>query len=221
MWSTHVDIYCERTDPGFWAEPVNALTNLAFLVAAAVALVEWRRTAARDWAVLVLIIIVAVIGLGSFAFHTLATRGAALLDVIPIAIFIYSYLLFALRRYFALPWIWTILALAAFALVSFATRRLLPPDFLNGSVTYLPALGALVIIGFLIPDPARRRTVLLAAGVFIVSVFFRSIDQAVCQALLLGTHFLWHLLNGCLLYILLRAAMIVPAQPPDERSVEA
>jgi hypothetical protein len=30
-----VDIYCERIDPGFWAEPVNALTNLAFLLAAA------------------------------------------------------------------------------------------------------------------------------------------------------------------------------------------
>ena len=29
-----VDLYCERTSPVFWAEPVNALTNLAFFLAA-------------------------------------------------------------------------------------------------------------------------------------------------------------------------------------------
>ena len=29
-----VDHYCERTDPGIWAEPLNALTNLAFIIAA-------------------------------------------------------------------------------------------------------------------------------------------------------------------------------------------
>ncbi len=33
-WSRAVNSYCERTDPGFWSEPVNALTNAAFLVAA-------------------------------------------------------------------------------------------------------------------------------------------------------------------------------------------
>ena len=26
-----IDIYCERLDPSFWAEPINALTNLAFI----------------------------------------------------------------------------------------------------------------------------------------------------------------------------------------------
>ena len=29
-----IDLYCERTGPGLWAEPVNALTNLAFFAAA-------------------------------------------------------------------------------------------------------------------------------------------------------------------------------------------
>jgi len=30
-----VDLYCERTDPGFWSEPLNAASNAAFLLAAA------------------------------------------------------------------------------------------------------------------------------------------------------------------------------------------
>ena len=34
-----IDIYCERTGPGLLAEPVNAITNLAFLLAAAAC---WR-----------------------------------------------------------------------------------------------------------------------------------------------------------------------------------
>ncbi|TPK89584.1 hypothetical protein FJ567_30205 [Mesorhizobium sp. B2-4-16] len=30
---TPVDLYCERTGPGLWAEPANALTNPAFIAA--------------------------------------------------------------------------------------------------------------------------------------------------------------------------------------------
>lgn len=41
-WRSHIDAYCERIDPGFWSEPINALTNLAFLVAA---LWVWPRVA--------------------------------------------------------------------------------------------------------------------------------------------------------------------------------
>lgn len=36
MWQTlltPVDLYCERTGSGLWAEPANALTNLAFIAA--------------------------------------------------------------------------------------------------------------------------------------------------------------------------------------------
>jgi CHASE2 domain-containing sensor protein len=89
-WSEPLSLYCERVDASFWAEPVNALTNLAFLVAAGAAYAAWRGSEARDPFGLALIGVTVAIGLGSFAFHTLATRGAALLDVIPIAIFVYG-----------------------------------------------------------------------------------------------------------------------------------
>jgi hypothetical protein len=42
-WSTPIDLYCERADPSFWAEPVNALSNCAFLIAAAAAFAQWRQ----------------------------------------------------------------------------------------------------------------------------------------------------------------------------------
>ena len=34
-WTRQIDSYCERLGPDYWAEPVNALTNLAFVLAAA------------------------------------------------------------------------------------------------------------------------------------------------------------------------------------------
>jgi hypothetical protein len=43
--------------------------------------------------------------------------------------------------------------------------------------------------------------------VFLVSLTFRTVDNAVCSALPFGTHVVWHTLNGVLLTILLRAAI--------------
>ena len=63
-WGSAVDLYCERTDASFWAEPFNAVTNAAFLIAALVAFVQWRRGGANDWPVLALIAVTAVIGVG-------------------------------------------------------------------------------------------------------------------------------------------------------------
>ena len=94
-WHDPVMDYCERHDHGFWSEPLNAFTNVAFLMAAAAALVIWRRQQKADHPALALILLTAMIGTGSFVFHTVATRGVVLLDVIPIVIFIYGFFLLA------------------------------------------------------------------------------------------------------------------------------
>ncbi|MEP1931714.1 MAG: hypothetical protein ABJJ37_10590 [Roseibium sp.] len=40
--SDQVNNYCERLSPEFWSEPLNAVTNVAFIVAAVAAFVLWR-----------------------------------------------------------------------------------------------------------------------------------------------------------------------------------
>lgn len=211
-WSLPVDLYCERLDPSFWAEPVNAITNASFLIAAVVAFMQWRRgggeSGSKDWPVLALIVVTAAIGFGSFIFHTVATRGAALLDTTPIAVFIYGYLWLALRRFLGLSNGKAIGLVVAFGVLSFVEGALVPRGALNGSHAYLPAYAALVIVGWLAAEQAQRRLLLSAAMVFALSIFFRSIDQALCQTLPIGTHFLWHTLNGMVLYLLLRAAIV-------------
>lgn len=209
-WSTPVDLYCERLGPSFWAEPVNAFTNVSFLIAAVAAFLLWRRRGEDGRPVLALIAVTFAIGIGSFIFHTVATRGAALFDTVPIAVFIYGYLWLALRRFVGLS-AWTAPAVViAFGLLSYAEGLLVPRGALNGSHAYLPALAALLVVGWLTREAGPRRLLLSAAAVFAVSVVFRSIDQAVCAALPLGTHFLWHSLNGLVLYLLLRAALVAP-----------
>jgi hypothetical protein len=207
-WFEPINLYCERTGSSFWAEPVNALTNIAFLIAAAAAFVLWRRSEGRDPLTAGLIAVTVLIGIGSFAFHTLATRGAALLDVIPIALFVYLYLYLALRQFLNLPLGVAVSILAAFVVFSRTLSWVVPPNFLNGSHEYLPPLAALMIVGLLVKTDQTRRSILLAAAVFLISLVFRTIDKAMCSSFPIGTHFIWHVLNAIVLYILLRTAAL-------------
>jgi hypothetical protein len=207
MWSEPIDLYCERLDPSFWAEPVNALSNVAFLLAAWAAFLEWRKVGGGDRIILALIVIVAVVGVGSFTFHTVATRGAMMLDVGPIGVFIYSYFLFALRRFLLLSWPVALVIFAGFVALSFGLAAYVPRTFLNGSAGYFPALAALIVIGWLIRERAAGKALLIAAAAFIASLFFRIIDLDICGAFPTGTHFLWHILNAVVLYAVLRGAL--------------
>jgi aspartyl-tRNA(Asn)/glutamyl-tRNA(Gln) amidotransferase subunit C len=70
-WTRAIDGYCERTDPGYWSEPINAITNFAFLIAA---VVMWRRVRGQGMPLaMALVVILAAIGVGSYLYpHRLA-----------------------------------------------------------------------------------------------------------------------------------------------------
>jgi len=218
MWSTPIDLYCERVTPFFWAEPVNALSNIAFLIAAFVALDRWRRKAKGDGAILALIVVVATVGLGSFAFHTVATRAAMLLDITPIGIFIYGYFLLALRRFLGLSWPPALMLLIGFIVLSLGLASLVPRQVLNGSSGYLPVLAALTILGWILHGHKAGQAMMVGAGLFVVSLTFRIVDLDVCATWPLGTHFLWHLFNAAVLYTVLRGA-IAERQHPFSQEV--
>jgi len=48
---------------------------------------------------------------------------------------------------------------------------------------------------------------ILAVGLFFLSVSFRALDPVVCEALPIGTHFLWHTFNGLMLGVILAATI--------------
>ncbi|MEM8793042.1 MAG: hypothetical protein AAGE80_15590 [Pseudomonadota bacterium] len=103
-WTKQIDAYCERMSAEFWAEPVNALTNIAFIIAGIFCLIYARVMQKRDGAVTYLGALICVIGVGSFLFHTFATRWAALADTGPIMLFILSFFTVAMNRFLDLSW---------------------------------------------------------------------------------------------------------------------
>ena len=93
--------YCERIDDSFWAEPLNAVTNLVFLFVAAAqirALRQRGEPVSQTWDLWLLTGLLGAIGIGSFFWHTFATAWAELADVIPILLFLSLFLCSFLHR---------------------------------------------------------------------------------------------------------------------------
>ena len=202
------DLYCERTSPDFWAEPVNALTNICFLIAA---WFVWRR--AKDLhtdsrSIRLLLILMCCIGIGSFLFHTYATLWARILDVVPILLFQLVFLWFYCREVIRMRFMSTALSVVIYLALALVVRDYFV-HVLNGSMIYAPAMLLLLALGIyhLKTRRAEPYAVAAAAGVFAIAVTFRSIDTMFCSCFPLGTHFMWHILNPIALYLLMRGGM--------------
>ena len=197
-WNDSVDAYCERTGPELWSEPLNAATNLAFVL---VALWLWPRMRGLPLG-RAMCVALAVIGLGSGLFHTLATRWAGLADVLPILGFILLYVFAASRDFLGLrPWAAGVAVLGFFpyAAALVPLFRLVPG--LGSSAGYAPV--PLLILGYAAllrrRAPATARGLTLGAGLLVLSLAARTADGPLCPSLPFGTHFLWHLLNAAML----------------------
>ena len=196
-WQTPINAYCERLDPSFWSEPINAVTNLAFIIAA---LYVWPRSKGLPLAQ-ALTTILFIIGVGSFLFHTFATPWAALLDVAPIGAFILLYL-FAVHRDIIGLGLWKALGATAlffpFAAIIVPVLNMLPFFQISGFYWTVPIL----LTGYglaLHKTPGIRQGFLTGAAILAVSITARSLDDTLCNLLPIGTHFLWHILNGVML----------------------
>ena len=155
-WLQAVDIYCERSSSAFWAEPVNAATNLSFIAAALWAAATARARAVTSPTVWLLITLAALIGAGSFLFHTFATRWAELADTLPIWSFVAAFVLAAMHHIGGMAprkvaRIGAIIAIAAAASIFLASNEGTSPapDPLNGSGQYAPVLLALLVFAAL------------------------------------------------------------------------
>ena len=206
-WSDPLDVYCERLTADIWAEPLNALSNVAFAAAAVALLHLQRRLRARGEAlppdIRALPWLIWGVACCSFAFHTLAVRWIGWLDSLSILLFcavaIYSFLLHSTRIGPARA----ASAGLAFAFASFIASRLASPGTLNGSLAYLPNLLTLLAVTLYL---AKRgaiafRGFAFASVIFAIALVLRTFDLAWCNALPIGTHFLWHLLAGLLLWV--------------------
>jgi hypothetical protein len=205
-----MDTYCERCGPGFWAEPLNALSNVSFLIAAFFAWRSATRHQNLSPELRILIALAAVVGVGSFLFHTLATRWAQYLDIIPILLFQLDFIWLYARGQMGLNYTKSGLLLALL-LVS-ALPLLQIQHIMNGSLMYLPAW--MLLVGFAAWHIRHSKNepwhLMIAAVLLFVALTFRTIDQAVCDKLPYGTHFLWHLINGGTFFLVMQSLIVNP-----------
>ena len=206
---TPIVAYCERSGPGLWAEPLNAVTNLAFILAAASILTSDRGRAVDRWLLGGLML---AVGAGSGLFHTLAVRWASVADVVPIVCFVLFSLWFALVHVAVIGRVASACVVVIFVVASPFVASL-ASGVMGGSAAYLPAFLAIVAVAAV--QLARARPgggrLLLAAAVFAVSLAARMADRPFCAVFPPGTHFLWHFLNAGVLWLV--ASTILAAGP--------
>lgn len=205
-WNAPVDLYCERFDPGLFAEPLNAASNLAFVFAGLWLVSNLPRLTAPRAAPLHLHVLgglIVLIGICSAAFHVFATRWAQALDEGSIALFIHAFVICFAHDVLDVRWRFAWMAAPAFWAFGVIVSGHLHPAAFNGSVVYFPALAGIALMGLGLAMNRRAGAALFfaAAALFLVSIGLRSADLALCPHWVWGTHWAWHLLNAGLLML--------------------
>ncbi len=211
--------YCERCGPGLFDEPLNAASNVVFLLAAWAA---WRLAAReRRFSVgmRVLIGLSVGVGVGSALWHTFATPWALILDVVPIMLFQIAFLGLYGRRIARLHDTIVVAIIIVYVGVGLWLREY--REWLNGGLIYVPTLviGWAVGLHYYLSGRRERFVLLASAAAFCAALTARSIDLVICRQLPIGTHFLWHALNGLVVYLAMRALVVgLPITQPQFRN---
>lgn len=202
-------LYCERINNEYWAEPFNAITNVGFIICAIILVRVFKKYQGlikNKPVILMLIFLVFAIGIGSWLFHTHATRWAMLTDVIPIALFIILYTWHASRVFCEFS------RIGAGIVTGFViSAAILIPSVISGVPgAYIAAIAAMLGIGGYVRLMTNRgvgNRILFVAFVFMISLTFRQLDREVCAHMPIGTHFVWHILNSLVLFMLVHVSI--------------
>ena len=197
-WFETIDGYCERIDASFWSEPLNAVTNAVFLMAAIWVL---RREELNNKA-RALAFLLGMIGIASFLFHSVATAWAGALDVLFILLFTLLYIFVATEDFLGLPRRSALFVTLGYFPFSVVVDWLtLPLSVLGSTRIYIPILILIILYSLILYKkfPYLSRGLAMGALLLTISMFARSVDLPLCETIPTGTHFLWHVINAIML----------------------
>jgi hypothetical protein len=201
--------YCESPIFSYFFEPLNTITNLFFMIVGYILIVQLKKGGKLDSKAVYLSSLMILIGIGSFAWHFYRSNITLLADSIPIAVFVISYLYFYLAHITKKNIYRFLLFLGFFIYTPILTILLnsYPLElFGNGGAGYIAAISYFLLLQFYnyinsVPVISKSLLVIL---VFLISIFARQIDMYVCEWLGFGTHFIWHILNSLVLYLMVK-----------------
>ena len=198
-----MDFYCERTNEQIFNEPVNAISNIFFIIVS-LSLIKILRKNQSNKIYYIQPILIFFIGIGSFLFHLNPNIITLYSDVIPIFLFSLSFIFFFNRDVININNLNNaLLFLLFFFLFLFITPKL-NYEILNGSEFYFANYFFLTMytIWLYLKKSDFFQLLLLGFIFFNLSILLRSLDNHICEYFSIGTHFLWHFLNAYLLKIL-------------------
>ena len=225
-WFTPADLYCERLGAEFWAEPFNAVSNIVFIFASLWAWYSAVKRGKLDGIIILLCVLSASIGIGSFLFHTYANLWSSFADVIPIWTFIALYVVVSVIRItgksplrvggIAFGVIAIIIGIVWIMSSGSATQVEASTDPLNGTTQYTPAFIAVWVFAFITyrNNHEIMPWIVSAALVFTLSLVARILDFHLCGVFPTGTHFMWHILNGVMIALLLQGLIRIEQKVP-------
>ncbi|MBJ57641.1 MAG: hypothetical protein CMP24_05320 [Rickettsiales bacterium] len=212
--------YCERIIDGPYGEPLNSFTNIFFLIASILILKDSFKQKE-----LLLPLIVFFIGISSFAFHTFPTKLNSSLDVFFIVSFmvVYSYKIY--KNKFGFNKIISSTITVFFIASSYYLGYYLSTFLIGSSSYYIAIVFHLFLLSYLFKRKQNynKSSIYLyyATLVFSISLFFRFLDQIICPYLDTGTHFLWHIFNSIVLYLLIKFYLLTPNRSTPEKPTNA
>jgi len=200
-------LYCERISIGLFGEPLNIITNSFFLL---VAYLIYRQDSKEN----LLLILIALIGIGSFFFHAYPSSFTGLLDIFFIISFMFTYSYKIYKYKFGYNNLLSYIFTFSFILLSYFFGKFFSRYSLGVSCYYFVIVLHLILIYFLFRKISIEKKILqnlyFATLIFIISLVFRTLDQSLCNVFNSGTHFLWHILNSIVLFLLVKFYILLP-----------
>ena len=198
-----MDFYCERTNQQIFNEPINAISNIFFIIVS-LSLIKILKKNKSNNIYYIQPILIFFIGIGSFLFHLVPNLITLYSDIIPIFLFSLSFIFLFNRDVINISHLHNaFLFFLFFILLLFITPKL-NYEILNGSEFYLANYCFLTLytIWLYIKKSDFFQLLFLGFIFFNLSILLRSLDNHICEYFSIGTHFLWHFLNAYLLKIL-------------------
>ncbi len=199
-------IYCEQAAFSGIFEPLNGITNFAFIIAGILLLLRLRKKSIQSLAARTLAVMLICVGIGSLAWHTYRNDFTFWIDTIPIYLFVVYYLwVYVSHSAQKLPL--RILFFLGFFIYTpvliYLFRDLQDTKVLgNGSLEYISAISYFAVLQLYNQFNRKElvRPSFIVVFLFMVSLVFRQLDLISCDAFGFGTHFMWHIFNAIVLY---------------------
>jgi len=193
--------YCERlTGTRVFYEPLNTWSNVAFLIAGLFMILE-----TKNWSLskVLLTFFTFVTGLGSALLHVYGEPWGRWLDVFPLVSWI---IVFIGAFYSALalgPWI-VLSIYALFFAINFGFLTYVDHSLVANSNYYFGTLllSAIATYQVWVKGSVATKKFVGATVLFIASLTLRALDLPLCKSFPLGTHFMWHIFNAVVMYLL-------------------